>query len=368
MFILFLSYLSLFSLALIDNARGNLLPIIQESLSLDATTAAFIFTGGSLSNCLFNLWLPKIRQKFQLRNLYITSLLMMPLSVIFWNFSEIKWCYFLAPIVFGVGAGGIGTFCNIYVSASTSIEKRQNALSFLHSMYGIASFLVPVFITFLMKSMTWQKCLIFLSIPSLLVGLSFFKSDRSIAAELPSTHKTPWHLFWVALIFMMGILSEIFISSRLVDYLYREVQFSFDRASLYLSVFFGCLLSGRLLFSFVKFKMKKINLLLLSFSMTILLSMIALNGHPIYFAFTGISASWFFPVAISWIREEFESSFFSLVSMIMSFNSLALVLMHFIVGELTETIGISKLMVLPAIFSIIAIITIFLFKKSLKAK
>ncbi len=361
-----LAYLSLFALSFMDNSRGPLIPLVQNSLQISSSTVSFIFSGASLASAFINFVLPKLQSKIEVHKLYFFSLFLMPISAACWSFSKSNpFFFYLAPLLYGLGAGGVGTFCNIYVIAYTSESKRQKALSFLHSTYGIASFLAPLLITLLLTYFDWPIATLILSIPSLLVSAPLLKRKAIIPLHEEHRPEMPWHLLWVSCIFMLAIMSEIFISSRLVNYLYRDEGYTLEHANYYLSLFFALLVTGRLVFSFVHFSLSKPLMLQASFFFTVLLSLAGIMIHPVFFAVTGLTISWFFPVGINWLREAFHREYFPLVSMIMSFNSVALLSMHFAVGELTDVAGLKRLMILPVVFSIAAMIVLQIFSKKM---
>lgn len=354
------AFLSLFVMALVDNSRGNLLPLMQNDLKLSSLAMSFIFSGASLANFTFNFIFVRKKASLNLKYLYSTGLFLIFLSVLLFYFSiSFLPLFFIATFIFGLGAGVVGTLCNIFITQFVQNEKQANYLSFLHSMYGIASFLVPLIITYLLNYFHWTLTLILLGLPSLLLSLVLINQKVNLKLEKEEKPKMPWKLFWVSCVFFCAADAELLTSSRLVDYLYRYQHFTFAQASFYLSIFFASLLTGRLLFSFVKFSIKKSSLMKLSLVLTVILCLSGIMIHPLFLCFSGFAMSWFFPTGMSWIKENFSRDYYSLLPMIMSFNSLSLLTLHFIVGYLVEKVSYQMIFLLPSLFCTIALIVFF---------
>jgi FHS family glucose/mannose:H+ symporter-like MFS transporter len=352
----YVAYLSLFAMALVDNSRGNLLPLMQNDLKLSTLSLSFLFSGASLANFVFNFSYVRFKHLINLKWLYFWGLALIFISTIAFYYSlETNVLFFIGAFLFGLGAGCVGTLCNIFITHYCSPEKQPNALAFLHSMYGIASFLVPLIITALLKFLSWPSILIILGFPSLFLGFFILKLNPKIKVERGEHASFPWKYFWVSILFFLGADAELLTSSRLVDYLYNFRNFSFEKASFYLSLFFACLLSGRLLFSFIRPKISELNLMKISLILTIILNLLGSYADPICFSLSGFAMSWFFPIGMSWIKKAFASDYHSLLPMIMSFNSLSLLSLHFLVGKFVTQVSYHWIFLLPSCFCLLSL-------------
>jgi hypothetical protein len=105
--------------------------------------------------------------------------------------------------------------------------------------------------------------------------------------------------------------------------------------------FFVFLLLGRLLFALVPFRQSIRLLLSVSLVATAALFFLGLWVHPLFLAATGLGIAPFYPLAISWISSEFPHDMDSAVSYMVATDSLMLVLMHLLVGRITDAVGIT---------------------------
>ena len=82
---------------------------------------------------------------------------------------------------------------------------------------------------------------------------------------------------------------------------------------------------------------------LLNFSLVITLCAFLLGFyvHPVFLSFCGLTMSYFFPVSVEWINENFKDISHLLISSSMTSIGLILMLMHQLFGLLTEGVGLN---------------------------
>ena len=358
---IFLSYFSLFCIGLIENARGPAYPEMLEFFNVSTTFGSLIFTSASLfgviTSAASSIWLPRLGPILSGKLfLLVMALSCFGMGLSGYN-SEMFWPVLICSSFFGISLGGSGVVLNILIPWGSPEKLRRKAFSGLHSMYGIASFSVPIFVGFSTKlGLLWNECFIVLSIIPFIGFLFSYKiqSDRTFQkASSFENKKFFFASFLVVLAFAFYVSSEILISSRLVYYLLTFLKFGKEEASIYLSIFFFLLLTGRLVFTFFHFNISNFKLLLISIFFTFFLFLYGLFINPIGLSLCGLSMSFFFPCGMDWINEIFGNQSEKVTYRTMTGIGIFLFIMHFTVGTISDIYNIRNAMFLGIIFIVL---------------
>jgi MFS transporter, FHS family, glucose/mannose:H+ symporter len=349
-----LAYFSLFTLGAVDNARGPVYPQILSDFGIGTSKGAFLFSLASLTGLFVNLtarwWLPRFGVIRAIR----FSLVAIALSS--WSLalsgSLINYPLLLASSVsLGVGLSLCGISMNLLIVKGAPLKARRRLFSGLHATYGLSSLMTPlVFITFFKLGFNWKEFFVFNGSMSLLVLLgSFlwgnFKEESEKAPEFKS-HVPKLQMLLTGTMIGFYVASEILLSSRIVFYLQTARSLTLVEASNYLSLFFLCLMLGRLSFSLFHIKLSGPKLLSLSLLSSLLLTYLGLHYHPVFLAILGGSMSFFFPVSLDYISENFSEFVDHMISSSMIYIGLVLFLIHYLFGYITEHYGADKAILL----------------------
>lgn len=251
---------------------------------------------------------------------------------------------------FGLSLGILGLVPNILVPLGSSAPRKQQMLSGLHTMYGLASLLAPLFaalIEHFFDSWRWTFASAALA-PLALLAYTFHSSHRSLHTKSVFSKETQQAnqkknfkpQVFLALMLSFAVAVEIMISSRLALYMQRNLNFNMEASSLYVSYFFISLMLGRFLFTVVRFRRTPQFLLSTSVALAGLCILGGVYLHPLLLAFSGFMIAPFYPLAISWISSEFPEDLDNAVSYMMATDSLMLIVMHLAVGKISDLLGI----------------------------
>lgn len=375
--LIFISYASLFVFGLSDNIRGPLFPEILNDFHTNDSIGSLMFALSSISGFIASHFARGLLNRYDRKSILQGASLCMSLTLIGLASATHFYFFLFLSVIFGLCSGMIGLIPNILVPLGASVEKRQQFISGLHAMYGIASLLAPLLVAGISSmSGSWRHIYYLTSLAPLSLFLySFHKSHNdlhpkpSISSETRKENKKRNFKPQVFLAFMVSfaVAAEVMISSRLALYMRRVWNYDLESSSLYVTYFFVCLLLGRLLFAGVKFKKS------LSFQLTgcLLLSalffLLGLYIHPMFLTIIGFSISPFYPLAISLISSEFPEDLDTAVSYMMATDSMMLALMHVLVGKLSDNYGIQTAIFTGLIFLSFSLIFVntykFFFKK-----
>lgn len=258
--------------------------------------------------------------------------------------------FLIFSFFFGLSLGVVGLIPNILVPMGSSPHRKQQMLSGLHTMYGLASLLAPLLaaaVEYFSGSWRWTFATSSLA-PLGLLAYSFHSSHQSLhtkASYTAETHKANKKKnlkpqLFLALMLSFAVAAEIMISSRLALYMQRTFNYDMESSSLYVSYFFVCMMLGRFLFTVVHFKKSPQFLLSISLITTMILGLLGLFVHPLFLAGTGFTIAPFYPLSITWISTEFPEDLDSAVSYLMTTDSIMLIAMHVAIGKLTDLYNI----------------------------
>ena len=350
-----LAYLSLFALGIGDNIRGPLFPEILKSFNVNDTQGAAYYVMSSFCGFVGSLWVRLLLRRWSRVHTLQFSIFLMAVGLIgMGTVSDFKWMLVFSGI-FGASLGIVGVVQNVLVSVGSSPEKRQQMLAGLHANYGIASVLAPLVVAGVSAWLgSWRYVFGVVAIvpAALLVGAFFWKDRRSPTASTgtmassltpPPLQTRRDHIGQIFLATTLGfyVLAEIMVSSRLALFVRRELSLDLQQSSYYLTGFFSFLLVGRLLFTFIHFKWPVRQMLGLFLLTSMLSCAIGLQGYPFFLALSGLFMAPFYPLAMLYISSHYEKTMDSAVSYTMAVQSFCTVIMHGLVGYLTDTYGIS---------------------------
>ena len=347
------AYGGLFVLGIIDNARGPIYPEILQQFQVSTTLGSSIFSLSSLSSFIVTLFASKWNNRLGAVNSLKLAVLIHLVAVILMGISGKYqngfWVFLLASALFGIGVGMMSISQNLIVNKFAPVLKRRKYFAGLHSMYGLASLLAPILMSYVFKmGIEWQDFLLGLSIIPFLTLIYSVRLPKQGINNIPENQgEISWKLSTVlGIILSFYVASEVLISSRMVYFLRSYYQYDAAKASQYLGIFFMLLLVGRLLFAFFHFHIRPYNLLLISAISSLASFSLGLYYHPFFLVFCGLTMSFFFPNAMEFVSEKYEEIAEILIPRIMIFVGAMLVSMHWIVGGISDLYNIHIAMML----------------------
>jgi FHS family glucose/mannose:H+ symporter-like MFS transporter len=362
-FLLTLSYLCLFVFGLADNARGPTFPDMLADFALSDSLGSLVFlvaSAASLANNLLSFfWLKRLGPVGALRFYSLVQ----ALGVLMMGLARSYEGLVAASVVYGASSGALGIVVNLLAAGAVGPARRRQALSGLHCMYGVSSLLAPLLVSRIYAGGEgWPTVFLWLAAgPALVAVLSLLRkggaSHRRVEQEtidgaalgLVGVHghvrerKRPR----AAAIFFgsfltLYVVAEVLVSTRLVLFARRALNYSPEEANLLLSAFFLALFCGRLLFAIVSFPFSNAHVLMLSAVSSLIAFVIGLTVHPLGLAVCGFTMSMFYPCAIALVSEDVGSHSEYATSWALTLQSCGLMVMHFGVGAVSDSFGIAQ--------------------------
>ncbi|WP_373999712.1 sugar MFS transporter [Bdellovibrio bacteriovorus] len=369
---IFLSYASLFVFGLTDNIRGPLFPEILKQFGVSDSMGSLMFALSNISG-----FIASYGCRYMLRRYDRLSVLQggaVGLMLAMWGLaaSPIFPMFLVCSFVYGLCLGILGLVPNILVPMGSTPQKKQQMLSGLHTMYGLASLMAPLLaagMEYVTGSWRWTFAAASLA-PMIFVGYTFHPSHKSLhtkATFSPETHKANKKKnfkpqLFLAVMLSLAVAAEIMVSSRLALYMQRTWNYDMESASIYVTYFFIAMMLGRLLFAVLHFKRSPQFLLSASLVLTAICILGGVFIHPLFLTGTGFMIAPFYPLAISWISSEFPEDLDTAVSYMMATDSMMLIIMHLAIGKLTDLFGIREAVLFGLAFVVVSLFMVNTYK------
>ncbi|MGZ3772367.1 MAG: MFS transporter [Pseudobdellovibrionaceae bacterium] len=376
---IFLSYSSLFVFGLTDNVRGPLFPEILKDFAVSDAVGSWMFALGSVSGFLASYGCHYLLKRYDRLTVLQTGAIGLVLSMWGMSISPFFSLFLFFSFFFGLSTGVIGLIPNILVALGSSAKKKQQMLSGLHTMYGLSSLLAPLLAATVEHfTGSWRWTFAAGSIaPICLLIYSFHSTHKDLHTKADVLQEDEHKLkrknnlkpqLFLAMMLGFAVATEIMVSSRLALYMQRERHFDMESSSLYVTFFFIFMMLGRLLFSIVHFRRSPQFMLTISLLLSGLCLFCGIIVHPLFLTGIGFTIAPFYPLAISWVSSEFPDDLDAAVAYTVAADSIMLIVMHLLIGKITDTLGIRYALLFGLSFVLLSILMVntfhFVFKKA----
>jgi fucose permease len=361
---IFLTYISIFCLGFVDNIRGPLFSEILIFFHLTDGQGAWFFTissGCSLLGSLSSVWI--VNRLDRIRGMRL-ALLTLGLGAAIITFSQNFFVLLVGAAILGFSFGLMGTLQNVLVTIGASSHLRQQFVTGLHAMYGLASLLAPLIAALMMRIFQhWRWVFAIAALFPLLslIYTYFFTPELFHRAKKHQDELRIKSKIWTFdKIFLASFLAcytmvELLVATRLPLYLQRKYNFNLEQSSLYLSYFYFLFLFSRVVFSAKKFDFllkNQIRYLLIASIFTLI---IGIGFEPWFLIASALFMAPCFPLCITYISDKYKHDLDSMMLVVFSLQAGLVVTMHLAVGYLSDVIGLQKVFWIGPIFLLISI-------------
>ncbi|GAB4012467.1 MAG: hypothetical protein Fur0010_08370 [Bdellovibrio sp.] len=360
---IFLAYLALFSLGLIDNTRGAFYPEYLRDLGLTPSEGSQIFSVVALSGFVINFttryWLPRVGiVNAVVYSLFFMALGTLTVSVLPYFRDHLMLVLTLSSSLLGLGIGGSTISMNLLVAKGTPPVHLSRAFAGLHSTYGVSSLIAPLIFNLLFLRLgQWNLCYFALIPLPLILGIYFLLKKpeeikdapkKSLEAPIPFFMRIPFGLMLATY-----VMAEVLVSTRLVYLLNEHFKFSLESSNNYLALFFLGLAGGRLLFSFVKVPGSQLSHLITSHLLTFVAYFLG-ELHPGFYALCGFTMSWYFPTTMAWLQNKFHTGIEFMTASMLTTSGFLILGMHDLFGRIAEMTNLKSAFMMAPIASVIS--------------
>lgn len=363
----FFAFGSLMSLGWLDNARGPIYPLILQDLGISHTQGGMFFALASFTAVVANFIVPLLLRYMSSLQLLLSGMVLLvffPLAVFV---SSTYVILLFSAIIFGFSLGIISVTQNIVVEESVPLHKKRVFLSLLHSTYSLSALMAPLLIGLILGyGILWNRSFLFIlafMLPVLILGVfsliynksaDFMVSAKEVQLSVPP--KTFNLLLFWGLVLAFYISSELFFTTRLVVIFKELFGYSLQDSTFHLVFFFVGLFLGRLITGFLPSRFSGRMFLISSFALTCIWILLCQVFFPTLIYLVGFLMSPVFPIAMDEISNQSEGSFRKNSSLIIAFSSIGVVVMHILVGMISDSMGLNVAMYLPLVLCALALV------------
>ncbi len=361
-----------------DNLKGPILPVLLEEFNLSYAQGSNILLMLYLGFMLSILGSGFIAGKYGNRNILLIAGLIISGAVIGMSLVHGQLLLYPLYLAIGIAIGGIEIGAN---GAITDIyhENSGKFLNLLAVFHGAGSMLAPWLAGIILgKGMPWQTIYKWSIFPILLLPLLFIflklitKGEKIIQPKTDKNRKQFFlnaNLILLAFLILFYVSSEISFSSWLVDYLYKVRSFSIKSASIMLTAFWGLVMIGRFIASFIVDKIGYMKSLIIA----VIFALISFSAGIIpgkMFAYllplTGLFLALIFPTVTALAAGLFPENKAKVFSFLFFFAGLGGLVGPWVVGYSANWFGIAIGFPLLIIFMIGTLVILFVLKGRLR--
>ncbi len=323
-------FFAFFLFGLTDNLKGPTLPLMLAELKIDYGTGGNIFFGEYLGFLIATLITGILADRFGLKLVIVLAGIFLALGV--GGYSAFKTPTLLANSLFIVGMG-LGAFelGPNAVIVSLYHEQKGLYLNLMAVMHGLGSMLAPLFASLLFNfGMDWRAVYRWNLLPILILILAaallpFPKAEEKSALDFRTISKVAFHrrlpLYYAAMLFYVA--AEIGLASWMVVYLQQERSMDAAASNNYLALFFGLLMLGRLLGSFIVKRLGYLrSTLIASLLATLSLSIGIFTNLSVFIPLTGFFFSIIFPTLTASISDSEHENINTILGVLFTFSGL----------------------------------------------
>lgn len=369
--LIFMSYVSLLLLGLMDNIRGPFYPDVLNDLSLNSTKGSLFFAMASFAALGGNVLGSFLLLKLTAHGLMNYSVMGLGLGFFLIGKATSFSFLMMACVFFGIHFGMLNVSQNVVVQRNASPLFRRRIFNGLHAMYGLAALLAPIFATgFFKLGWSWPESFgVVGGFSCLFGGIFLIKSwkwgqastQRSDDSNLTGQVFSPVKAMLLASSLAFYMVSELSLSTRVVLWTREIFDFSVEHANFYMALFCGGLFVTRLTLTFISLSLfSNISILTVSGALSIIFYVTGLLIHPFWAVLSGLSMGPFFPVVLDEMSRRFGIKASQVIGWGITVGSVGIVAMHFILGVLTDHFGVDRALWLGPVSMLIALVTLLL--------
>lgn len=374
--LLALAFSSLFVMGFVDNLRSPYFSSFLQDIGLNDIDGSFFFVVPSTFAFIGSLLVTTVMRRWTVRtNLLIAGLLMCfgfaLLSLINSFWSMIFFC-----AIYGLGLGTSNVLQSLGVHAGASEHNSRRMFGGLQSMYAMASFSAPFLAGWMFEAgVNWTVSFrsAALVCALLMTGIFFVgrpskKLIEDVEPHTPTKKSVPSKMEMWLVTAPLGfyLMGEMSISTRLALYLERDLGYAKDSASFWLAFFFAVFTVGRLCcWIFDTRRWPQIKVLKACASLGCVFYSLGLLVHPLFFICAGLCMAPFFPTALDWIGSTYKQHADRALAIGTAFGYFTVVIMHFVLGQMTEIYGLKAALWIGPIGLFITVLNLILSSKTL---
>lgn len=355
-----------------DNLKGPTLPALLADLNINYSTGGTILLGAYLGFMIATLTTGLLADKVGQKAVLILATFCMAGGVTGFSLFSTPLLLTASMLLLGFGLGGIELGCNALIVELHNSDKGRY-LNLMAVMHGLGSMIGPLYAGALLAGhKSWRVVyawdLVLIGLLAFYFSMTVFppKAD-TISEKLDLLHlgrkafSLPMILFYCAI--TVYVATEIGIAAWMVEFLQKERQFSVTQSTQALSLFFGLIMIGRFLGSFLVEKLgylKSIFVSSLAASSCIALALFGSNSLSYLLPASGFFLSIIFPTITAAVSDGHNENMNTILGLLFTFAGFGGVLGPWLIGIISDLVGIKLGFALNLVFGLLTALSVFL--------
>ena len=323
-------FFAFFLFGLTDNLKGPTLPLMLAELNIDYGIGGNIFFGEYLGFLIATLITGILADRYGLKLVIVLAGFFLAIGV--GGYSAFNTPTLLAASLFIIGMG-LGAFELGPNAVIVSLYREQKGLylNLMSVMHGLGSMLAPLFASLLFSiGINWRAVYRWDLLPILILILAaallrFPKSDETSTLDFQSIPKVAFKnrlpLYYASMLFYVA--AEIGLASWMVVYLQQERAMSAAASNNHLALFFGLLMLGRFLGSFIVKRLGYLRSTLIASLLALVSVLIGIvTNFDIFIPLTGFFFSIIFPTLTASVSDLEGKNINTVLGVLFTFSGL----------------------------------------------
>ncbi len=374
-------FFSFFVFGFIDNLKGPTLPSVLREMEFGYGQGGSILFGAYLGFVIATLLTGPLSDWMGNRTVLVLASLLILSGIVGFSTMQSFALLFAAMLVIGLGMGAIEVGGNALI-VDVHRQEQGRYLNLLATFHGVGSLLVPLYAAWLLnQGISWRQVfqftlplvgalfLLFLLIPSPPVTRqSGAGGGFDWEALRTRGFSGPMIGFYIAI--SLYVSTELGIGAWLVEFLIQAKGFELTMASFFLSGFFGMLMIGRIVGSFVVERIGYLRSILLAAIGGLACLLLGVFGPPalaFFVPLTGLFLSIIFPTITAAVSALHTQNTGTMLGLLFAAGGVGGALGPWAIGVAGDLTGIRLGFGLTTLFCLGLIVTLIILMQRISA-
>jgi len=358
------AFFAFFVFGFSDNLKGPILPALLQDLNLNYSMGGTILLGAYVGFMAATMTTGLLADIAGPKTVLVQAGVCLAIGMGGFSYFDNYYLLIISMVILGFGLGSLELGCNglIVELHSTNKGRYLNLMAVLH---GMGSMLAPLYAGILLTASIswrlvarWDLILIgFLIVYFLFMPFPKIQKSQSEKLDLKHLGKiafTPRMICFYAAI-TLYVSAELGIAAWLVEFLQKEREFTVALSTQALSIFFGVMMLGRFVGSFLVERLGYLKSILIAALLASACLGLGLFG-PTEFAYflpaSGFFLSIIFPTLTAAVSDSHKENLNSILGLLFTFAGLGGILGPWLVGIASDAGGLKVGFSLVLVFSL----------------
>lgn len=312
------AFYSFFVFGFSDNIKGPTLSAMKAELGVNDAQAGTIFMGAYIGFLIATTFTGLLAERLGKKGVLVLAALCLAGGV--WGYGSFSAVagLALAMAVLGLGQGATELGANAVI-VDLHAARSGSYLNLLAVFHGLGSMLAPLYAAWLLQSgQSWREVYRWSSLLAVVMLLTFVLL-RFPANTAPRSSLIRWAdlrrvalrdgVGWFYLAIGLYVATEIGLATWLVEFLQKNRAASVGQSNLFLSLFFGAILTGRLAGSFLVERVGYLRAILVAAAAAtgcLALGFFGPSGLAFFFPAAGLFLSVIFPTLTAAVSRRYR--------------------------------------------------------------